>query len=247
MEVHSHTHTARKKWTHYFWEFLMLFLAVFCGFIAENFREHNVEKQRGKQYIRSFYEDLKTDTATLSAVIDADNIKLTALGGIFKCYDTLRENWQFTSCLIPIEKNTRSNFTVVFSIGTLQQLKNAGGYRLLDEEDRDSVMAYDSRIQNYKDYESTIFQESQDNVRNTFGELVDFNARKFLQPAIAGPDSSHTGIPLLFTDNKTLLNKYFNDLFRYKIVTEGQKRNMIQIRGKAIVLINYFKQKHHLE
>jgi len=23
MEVHAHTHTARKKWTHYFWEFLM--------------------------------------------------------------------------------------------------------------------------------------------------------------------------------------------------------------------------------
>ena len=30
MEVHAHTHTPRKKWTHYFWEFLMLFLAVFC-------------------------------------------------------------------------------------------------------------------------------------------------------------------------------------------------------------------------
>ena len=36
MEVHAHTHTppasggtGRKKWTHYFWEFLMLFLAVF--------------------------------------------------------------------------------------------------------------------------------------------------------------------------------------------------------------------------
>jgi hypothetical protein len=29
MEVHAHTHTARKKWAHYFWEFLMLFLAVF--------------------------------------------------------------------------------------------------------------------------------------------------------------------------------------------------------------------------
>ena len=30
MEVHAHTHTARKKWTHYFWKFLMLFLAVLC-------------------------------------------------------------------------------------------------------------------------------------------------------------------------------------------------------------------------
>ena len=40
MEVHHHSHTARKNWTHYFWEFLMLFLAVFCRFIAENQREH---------------------------------------------------------------------------------------------------------------------------------------------------------------------------------------------------------------
>ncbi len=30
MEVHAHTHSPRRKWTHYFWEFLMLFLAVFC-------------------------------------------------------------------------------------------------------------------------------------------------------------------------------------------------------------------------
>ena len=46
MEVHAHTHTPRKKWTHYFWEFLMLFLAVFCGFLAENQREDMVEHQR---------------------------------------------------------------------------------------------------------------------------------------------------------------------------------------------------------
>jgi len=30
MEIHSHTHAERKKFTHYLWEFLMLFLAEFC-------------------------------------------------------------------------------------------------------------------------------------------------------------------------------------------------------------------------
>ena len=48
MEVHHHAHTARKKWTHYFWEFLMLFLAVFCGFLAEYTLEHKIEKAREK-------------------------------------------------------------------------------------------------------------------------------------------------------------------------------------------------------
>jgi hypothetical protein len=55
MEVHHHshlasgeTHTSRKKWTHYFWEFLMLFLAVFCGFLAEYQLEHKIERDKEK-------------------------------------------------------------------------------------------------------------------------------------------------------------------------------------------------------
>jgi hypothetical protein len=47
MEVHAPTHTARNKClpvrqagTHYFREFLMLFMAVSAGFLVENQREH---------------------------------------------------------------------------------------------------------------------------------------------------------------------------------------------------------------
>ena len=33
MEVHHHAHhEGKKNWKSYIWEFLMLFLAVFCGF-----------------------------------------------------------------------------------------------------------------------------------------------------------------------------------------------------------------------
>ena len=52
MEVRHHGHTesppagrAGKKWTHYFWEFLMLFLAVSLGFYAENTRERILHKK----------------------------------------------------------------------------------------------------------------------------------------------------------------------------------------------------------
>ena len=70
MEVHAHTHTPRKKWTHYFWEFLMLFLAVFCGFFAEYKLEHTIEHQREKRYMRSMVEDLKKDSAFLALSIE---------------------------------------------------------------------------------------------------------------------------------------------------------------------------------
>src|SRR6185436_19692501 len=70
MEVHAHTHTARKKWTNYFWEFLMLFLAVFCGFLAENKREHMVESHRAKELVISLLNDLQHDTAQLNMLIE---------------------------------------------------------------------------------------------------------------------------------------------------------------------------------
>jgi len=70
MEVHAHTHSERKKWTHYLWEFLMLFLAVFCGFLAENQREHMVEHRREKEYMVSLVDDLKNDSAFLSLSIN---------------------------------------------------------------------------------------------------------------------------------------------------------------------------------
>ena len=46
METHApHVHHASgKKFSQYFYEFLMLFLAVFFGFLAEYFLEHQIEK-----------------------------------------------------------------------------------------------------------------------------------------------------------------------------------------------------------
>ena len=70
MEVHAHAHTPRKKWTHYFWEFLMLFLAVFSGFLAENQREHMIEHRREKKFMISMVEDLKKDSAFLALSLE---------------------------------------------------------------------------------------------------------------------------------------------------------------------------------
>jgi hypothetical protein len=66
MEVHAHTHTPRKKWTHYLWEFLMLFLAVFCGFLAEYQLEHKIERDREKQFMISLISDIKDDISYIN-------------------------------------------------------------------------------------------------------------------------------------------------------------------------------------
>ena len=75
MEVHHHAHTSRKKWTHYFWEFLMLFLAVFCGFLAENQREHYIENQRAKALAKNLYKELLADSIAVQQKIAIRNKK----------------------------------------------------------------------------------------------------------------------------------------------------------------------------
>lgn len=74
MEVHHHAHDPaaphhKKNWKSYFWEFLMLFLAVFCGFLAEYQLEHKIERDRASELAVSFYAELKVDSAAVKSAI----------------------------------------------------------------------------------------------------------------------------------------------------------------------------------
>jgi hypothetical protein len=76
MEVHTHPqHTEKKNWKTYLWEFLMLFLAVFCGFMAENIREHKVEHERAKELAINLYKETLADSATVQHMMETRKIK----------------------------------------------------------------------------------------------------------------------------------------------------------------------------
>jgi hypothetical protein len=243
MEVHRHSHTERKKWTHYFWEFLMLFLAVFCGFLAEYQLEHKIERDRSKQYIRSFYDDLNVNLTPFSRILEVNDEKTAALNNIFPCYDSMSGNIVNTICLAQMLKQSQYFLTVAFADGTVEQLKNAGGLRLLDKEDRDSIIAYDKYTRNYRDWEATAMQHSQDNVRNTFDLVGHFEANKFLYT-----DSISIGkIPALYSSDKNSVNKMFNVLFRYRQFIIRQSRWMTSLNIQTEGLIKYFDSKYHFK
>ena len=68
MEVHHHSHHP-KKWREYLIEFLMLFLAVSLGFIAENVREKHTENERSEEFMKSFILDVKENQKQLVSII----------------------------------------------------------------------------------------------------------------------------------------------------------------------------------
>jgi len=251
MEVHHHSHTSRKKWTNYFWEFLMLFLAVFCGFLAEYQLEHKIEKDRAKQYIISVYEDLKNDTVRINQLLAYNDKKIEALRNMYSCYDTVLKDLKATACMGILVVHSRSNRGFVLTDRTLRQLANAGGYRLLNKGDADSIIAYENMYKGYLDFQTTVFQQSQDNVRNTLNQMADF---KVLAPhqnttATSLGDTARGELngPLLFTEDRVLINKWFNELAMYLRTTNGQRNSMIQLKNKAINLLRYFKDKYNFE
>ena len=70
METHAH-HLHKSPghgWKHYLFEFLMLFLAVFAGFLTENKREHIVEKNRAHQFLQSMLLDVRDNMKHLDSL-----------------------------------------------------------------------------------------------------------------------------------------------------------------------------------
>jgi hypothetical protein len=148
MEVHAHTHTARKKWTHYLWEFLMLFLAVFCGFLAENFREHQVEKRREYQFIHSMIDDVKLDTTALQGIL----IRRLRRKEMFDSLSLLLNGPQranYVSRLYFFGRQMQRLSPVIFTYNdrTIQQLKNGGNMRLISKSTvADALVLYDAAV-----------------------------------------------------------------------------------------------------
>lgn len=244
MEVHHHAHTSRKNWTHYFWEFLMLFLAVFCGFLAENLREHKVEHERGKQYVISFYQDLKTDTSNFSRLIEIDRKKDSVLSNVYDCYNNLPLIPGSHSCLADMVRNSIAFINLVYTDRTLQQLKNAGGMRMINHVVSDSIYVYDNRLRTYISFEGFL-QERQTSLRNSYNELLGFKESKSLRTP--SDSISNDDVPILLVTDKIAINKLFNELYLYAQSIKRRMIFLIAIQENAKRLLKFFSEKYHLE
>jgi hypothetical protein len=109
----------------------MLFLAVFCGFLAENWRERMAEKERATDLAHSFYDELKRDSASIQTVQMRRIRRDSALTYLKKYF----RDSSITHC----PKAFGVNFTYAFEIfspylfepkdAILDQLKNSGSLR----------------------------------------------------------------------------------------------------------------------
>ena len=240
MEVHHHPHVEKKGFKEYFLEFIMIFLAVSLGFFAEGLRETIKDHKKAHEYIQSFYEDLKADTAKISEVVHFDDEKLKVLNNVSSCYDTVSENPDSASCLFSIVKSTLSNMPFQITERTLQQLATADGFRILQKEDADSIVKYVQGFNYIRDFQSTGYQQAQDDVRQMAGAVMNVKANlQLFNPHLEGE--------FLYSHDKALLNKYFNDLIRYQGFTHAQRKILKQFENDQMQMLRYFRNKYHFE
>ena len=245
MEVHAHSHTVRKKWTHYFWEFLMLFLAVFCGFLAEYQLEHTIEHQREKKYILSLIEDLKSDTANIIRITKFNAQKVEGIDSLTSFIWTTKITKAEAKRLYDLKFEYTGSFRrVLFSKSTLTQLKNSGNLRLIKKMNiADSIVKYDLAIEFVDKYADHVTGFVNDNYKAEYEIFSD----EFWGTFNSGNGYDTQDFDLLTYDPKTLR------MYASRLTHQSASMNsyitlgLSSIKQKAINLITLLNEEYHLK
>jgi len=241
MEVHAHTHTPRKKWTHYFWEFLMLFLAVTLGFFVENKREHYIEDNRADHLVGSLIKDLQKDTALLNWLDDfrlqKRKPRLDSFYGLLQMLPEKIDKKVF----YPLFYSICEWYPFIQSSGTMNQLKNAGYLRYFsDNKLLEYISDYEFLIQDFKNDENIEFHLHYDKLV----QLIKQNSNDADMYKFYIADSLPTGIGVTALNRELLrsIKAYTLEQMWYN-KTQMTKQNH-RVRSKAIEFINYLDSIH---
>lgn len=242
MDVHHHSHTDRKKFKHYFFEFFMLFLAVFSGFIAEYFLENIIERHREKEFIESMFLDLKEDTAKINQVYEINKKQLLGIDTLLNILYNFSTNKDSVQKAYRLYYHYSLNYdNVVFTDRTMTQLKNSGGLRLIRNQNvSDSIMNYDA---------GTKLCETQFNVvKTTWESESNFSYSIFdLKDLYTYRNDAHLLPQKLLSSETATLRAYTSRLKMFWAVVAGYEAAIREQKQTAIRLIDYLRKQYHLE
>jgi hypothetical protein len=247
MEVHRHPHIEKKNFKEYFFEFLMIFLAVLLGFVAENRREHLVENKRARQYVSSLYEDLRIDDKQLSVLIPKFKEKdmrldtmLTLLKGISKAIGSNGlYKYYYEPAFYP---------DFIYTDRTIQQLKNSGGLRLIsDRELSDSIIAYDASVKQIGIHISEAIADQVHLIRQMNGRLFDLRCCPEIGQFEPYSDIKFPENGSLLTYDDKFLAEYYNNVQYIRRIFNEQRFRLQQLRDQNNRLQLLLKKGYHLQ
>jgi hypothetical protein len=237
METHAHDlHKAPGHgWKHYFFEFFMLFLAVFCGFLAENWREQLGDHNHEKEYMHSLVEDIKSDTLLSNKVLIRLNRTMAGIDSVMEALSSPEIINNSNNAFRLWSKNLGfADF--IYNDGTIQQLKNSGGLRLIrNKAVADSILKYDLIVRNFYGQADLMNRVLGD--QHIYSQLFDF---------ISLNKNKNIPVPLTEQGKKLVNEAYANrKVWSYAMSILIERLKDVNKEGKSILA--FIKEQYQLE
>lgn len=263
MEVHHSQHpTHKKKWHEYLLEFLMLFLAVFLGFLAENFREHQVEKRKTKEFMHTMVGNLRYDS-TRCANNFKNNEELQEFLDSFRVdlSSAIKGNINTNKLYYDYLRIGKGLSYAAFNTSALTQLQSSGTLRLIknDELTNEIMDYYNRRIrttERFFDEGHQALLEYLESCKEFFNSEYFVNAPKRTgdntEDSIARKGYAQTFLsmqpaPELLKTRPEELNRLYNDVAGFEENSYRYNYMLDLMRKQATILMGRIKAAYNLE
>jgi hypothetical protein len=251
MAVHHHPELGhkKKKFKEYFLEFLMIFLAVTLGFIAENLREKIGDGSKEKKYIESLLQDLKTDTALAQNKIKDITLQMYGLDTLelFLSPDINKNDSAIYICYRQSGSLLNEN-TMIYSNRTITQLVSSGNMRLLRTQAiSDQITGYYSTVKDV-DAQKAFYLDYFHKCLDIYQEIYEFNAyhsRINSLGEIVIPPFVY-GKMHIATTNASDLKKYKSTIEFTKRIVSSYRTDLEDLDKQANSLIQFLEKEYDL-
>jgi hypothetical protein len=221
-----------KKIRDHIFDFVLLFLAVFCGFMADNWRETMSEHQREKIFIRSIVEDVISDTLESNRTLNRLKTMNTGIDSVLVALIN-PETIENSNNVFKLWTRNLGLEVFVSNDRTIQQLKSSGELRLIRKKEvSDRIMKYDQTLKRYYT-QSNLMYNALTNL-TYYSQLFDF---------ISLSKDGKEPVPLTELGRNSL-NQAYAHLYLWNRGLEGliSYLEVVNIEGKELVI---FIQDHY--
>ena len=216
----------------------MLFLAVFCGFLAEYKLEHMIEKQRERQFMKSLLADLKDDISRIDQYIEREQQNIILLDSLCIYIDSPELARKYGDAIYYAARLGPRTAPFVNNSRTFDQLTHSGGFRLIHKpETSNRIMDYYSQLPWIRLLEGNFLREF---------DSYKLAAAKVIDPGIYRRQENTDGTIKRSNDNPSLLSydpMLLKQVEFHAVQMNGSRRSlivkMLSFREAAEELLKY--------